>query len=431
MNPPAPRRSSRVAKRTAGATSAMPPADDDVPAAAPQPAPSSKRRRTSSKKAAVDKEAPAVKGGPKEEAPEEEDTAQHEQVAEESVPAKKGKAKQQQKKKKAAPSAAKKSSKTTAKSSASGKKEEAGASAADAPPAPANPIYPPQHADVPYAPVPAHVTRLVSWNVTSFRSIAKSGVLQAYLAREAPHVLLLQETKMTPEAVEKQFEPLEGYSVHWFHSERKGYSGVAAVVRADFTGSVDGVDRGMGDEMADSEGRVLTLRLRTAGDKQWRIVVAYVPNAGGKLARLDYRTTVFEPALRDFLQGLVNDAGPVVYCGDLNVAHREIDIHNSKGNAKSAGHTPQEREQFGKLLEHGDKWVDCYRHLYEDFPGYTYYSKRFGDRMKLTGKGWRLDYFLLDSATHHKKCVIDCFVRQDVEGSDHYPLVLDLDTSKL
>lgn len=290
----------------------------------------------------------------------------------------------------------------------------------------ASDIYPVHHSDMPFekSKCGPSALRLVTWNVVSIRSIMRSEALQKYVLLERPHILCVQETKLSA-ATEEQFDGLPGYNVYWYHSERKGYSGVAAFVREDGP-DLERVTRGIGDTTADAEGRVLTLLLASG----LRIVVAYVPNAGGKLERLPYRTETFEPAMRKYLAEQAA-LGSVVYCGDLNVAHEEIDIHNSKGNVKSAGHTPQEREQFGILLQHSPTWVDCYRDLYPSHPGYTYYSRRFGTRLKEQGKGWRLDYFLLDRATYNKNPVIDCFVRPQINGSDHYPLVIDLDLSRL
>lgn len=290
---------------------------------------------------------------------------------------------------------------------------------------PSNPslglIYPEDHATRPYGSEPG-ILRIVTWNVASLRSIVKAGALQSYLKDEKPHILCLQETKMTPVAL-TEIPQFDQYQVHWNHSERKGYSGVAVFVNNSINSlgvSIDHVKTGMGDEVADSEGRVLTLHL----SNRLAVVNAYIPNSGGKLARLGYRTETFELKMREFLNAKATD-WDVVYCGDLNVAHEEIDIHESKRNAKSAGHTPEERAEFGKLLSSGNGWVDCWRHLYKNFPGYTFYSRRFGPRLKNSGKGWRLDYHVLAKKTFEKNVLHDSFVRSEICGSDHYPLVLD------
>ncbi|PXF43843.1 Exodeoxyribonuclease [Gracilariopsis chorda] len=282
-------------------------------------------------------------------------------------------------------------------------------------------IYPEEHDSKPFE-IPSGIMRIVTWNVSSFRSVFKSGGFQSYLGRENPHILCLQETKMT-EAAMKDIPKIEGYTVYWHHSKRKGYSGVAVFVNdnvASLNVKVERVNEGFGDDVSDSEGRVLSLYLNNG----LAIINAYVPNSGGKLARLGYRTETFEPRMRAFLNDTAKSWN-VVYCGDLNVAHEEIDIHDSKGNQKSAGHTPEERKEFGRLLESGKGWVDCWRHSYKLYPGYTYYSRRFGPRLKNSGKGWRLDYHVVDKATFEKGVLSDCFVRPNVEGSDHYPLILD------
>lgn len=251
----------------------------------------------------------------------------------------------------------------------------------------------------------------------------KNGSLLDYIPKEAPDILCLQETKMTEKAVE-DFPEIDGYDVHWNHSEKKGYSGVAFFIREDLGRRkkvvIDRVEPGMGLPEADREGRVLTCYLSNG----LALVNAYVPNSGGQLARLGFRTSTFEPAMRKFLDGLT-EKHRVVYCGDLNVAHMEIDIHNSKGNQKSAGHTPEERQEFSNLLESGKRWIDSFRKLNPGVPGYTYFSRRFGPRLKSEGKGWRLDYHVLDSASFQNGVVEDIYIRSDVEGSDHYPLVLE------
>lgn len=291
-----------------------------------------------------------------------------------------------------------------------------------------HPIYPPSHADIPFDRADPGKIRIVSWNVTSFRAVMRSGAFAQYIEKEFPHILCLQETKMTAKA-ELETPSIPGYIAHWYHSDRKGYSGVAVIVRADLPQLLNGtytISRGIGDALADSEGRVLSVFLPYS----LCIVNSYVPNAGSKLGRLDYRTTEFEPMLRRYISDLAKKHF-VIYCGDLNVAHRELDVHDSKGNVKSAGHTPEEREQFGILLESPPTWIDLYRLLHPAFPGYTFYSRRFGPRMFQRGKGWRLDYFILDSRLYQSGIADACFVRHQIFGSDHFPLVMDINRDKI
>lgn len=239
--------------------------------------------------------------------------------------------------------------------------------------------------DVAWGPCSNELLKLSTWNINGCRAVLKSGMLLAYLEREQPDLLLLQETRLTSDTV-KEVPEIDGYDMHWNHcTAKKGYSGVAVFVAKEMLErkglSVQSVTPGMGDEETDSEGRILT----TVLSNDIAIVNAYVPNAGNKLVRLSFRTETFEPKMRQFLDGLRKKHKRVVYSGDLNVAHNEIDIHNSKGNQKSSGHTPQERSEFGELLNSG--WVDVLRHMYPKKRAYTYFSLRFGDRMQRENKG--------------------------------------------
>lgn len=279
--------------------------------------------------------------------------------------------------------------------------------------------------DVPYGTSEKGVLKVVSWNVCSFRSIIKSGALQAYLKLEMPDVACFQETKLHDAIVAADdFVQFEDYDIHWHHCVvKKGYSGVATFVRKDLATrkgvSVEAIVPGIGEDESDREGRIQTISLSCG----IAIVNAYVPNSGSKLARLQYRTEKFEPAMREFLQECASKhTAGVLYCGDLNVAHHPIDIHNSKGNLKSAGHTPAERAEFSKLLEAG--WVDILRELYPEKRAYTYFSKRFGPRMKAERKGWRLDMFVANQKAFER--VLDSFIRYEENGSDHCPVAVKL-----
>lgn len=271
--------------------------------------------------------------------------------------------------------------------------------------------------DKPWGSCDSTLLKVVTWNITSARTMYKNGQLLSYIEREQPDLLLVQETKLT-EVAAKELTEIAGYDVHWNHSTaKKGYSGVGIFISrqllADKNVSVDSVTPGMGEDEADGEGRVLTAVL----SNNLTVVNAYVPNAGGKLKRLEYRTETWEPAMRKFLGDL---DGPVIYSGDLNCAHNEIDIHNSKGNQKSSGHTPEERKEFSNML--ADGWSDVLREKYPHKRTYTYYSKRFGDRMQRENKGWRLDYHLANQPAVAR--VEDIFTRFDQGGSDHLPHVL-------
>lgn len=239
--------------------------------------------------------------------------------------------------------------------------------------------------NVPWGACADELLKVATWNVNGCRSVVRSGELLAYVDREQPDLLLLQETKLTAES-EAQIPAINGYEVHWNHcTAKKGYSGVATLVasaRLRRKGvSVESVCAGMGEEIGDSEGRVLTTILSNG----LAVVNAYVPNVGSKLVRMEYRVKTFEPRMRKYLNELREKHQRVVYAGDLNVAHAEIDIHNSKGNQKNAGHTLKERQEFTNLL--ADGWVDVFRQIYPKKRAYTYFSLRFGDRMQKENKG--------------------------------------------
>lgn len=265
----------------------------------------------------------------------------------------------------------------------------------------------------------AHL-KIVTWNINGAKSMVNSGHLLDYIEREEPDILFIQETKYTSETVEGFIE-LPDYDIHWNHcTAKKGYSGVALLVSKERLArknvSVISVEPGMGQDEADAEGRVLTAVLSNG----LALVNCYVPNAGQKLPRLPYRVDVFEPAMRKFLSGLREKHRRVIYCGDLNVAHDECDIHNSKANQKNSGHTPEERAAFGEMLKEG--WVDTMRHMYPYKRCYTYFSLRFGDRMRKENKGWRIDYFI--TTPFERDEIVDVFTRYDQEGSDHKPVAL-------
>lgn len=247
--------------------------------------------------------------------------------------------------------------------------------------------------------------RLISWNINGIRAAIGKGFFD-FVDSYSPDVLLLQEVKALEEQVE--FPDDFSYSIHWNPAEKKGYSGVAALSKKEPLT----VAKGMGIEEHDQEGRVLTLEY----DKFY-LVNVYTPNAQNQLKRLDYRLE-WDKAFLEHLKSL-EEKKPVIFCGDLNVAHEEIDIARPKANRKSAGFSDEERASFTELLDAG--FVDTFRHFHPDEPDhYSWWSYRAGARGK--NIGWRLDYFGVSTSFMSK--VKSASILSDVMGSDHCPVEL-------
>jgi len=236
--------------------------------------------------------------------------------------------------------------------------------------------------------------------------------LKELIEQESPDVLFLQETKLQCKDVDQWKEQAvpEGWSSHWVCSvETLGYSGVAVLWRSDLEASVT---EGVGLEEADKEGRCVSIEL-----KDFHVVGCYVPNAGDGLKRLDFRIKEWSPAIAAHLQKL-SASKPVIYCGDLNVCHKELDLWgNHTPNSKSAGYTNEEREAMSQLLE-GCTFVDSFRHKHPNVRAFSYWSYRFNGRAK--NNGWRLDYCLVPSELAPR--IHDAFVLSEVQGSDHCPV---------
>ncbi|XP_030043182.1 DNA repair nuclease/redox regulator APEX1 [Microcaecilia unicolor] len=251
--------------------------------------------------------------------------------------------------------------------------------------------------------------KITSWNVDGLRAWVKKKGLD-WVRQEDPDILCLQETKCAEKALPSEIKDMAEYpNKYWACSDDKeGYSGVAMLCKD----SPLNVSYGIGVEEHDKEGRVITAEF-----KDYFLVAAYVPNSSRGLVRLDYRQK-WDVAFRAYLKGL-DGRKPLILCGDLNVAHEEIDLKNPKTNKKTAGFTPQEREGFGTLL--GEGFVDTFRHLYPDVPyAYTFWTYMMNARGK--NVGWRLDYFLLSEALLPKLC--DNKIRSKAMGSDHCPITL-------
>jgi exodeoxyribonuclease-3 len=252
---------------------------------------------------------------------------------------------------------------------------------------------------------------LISWNVNGIRAILKKDFLQDVIEMN-PDVLCLQETKAQPADAEKALNQIEGYHIYYNSSKaRKGYSGTALLSKEQPLN----VFYDMGIEEHDQEGRIITAEF-----DGFFLITVYTPNAGAGLKRLEYRST-WDDAFRDHVLALEAQK-PVVICGDLNVAHREIDIARPKSNYnKSAGYTQQEIDGMDNLLAEG--YLDSFRHFYPDQVKYSWWNYRFQARER--NVGWRIDYFIASEAL--KEHLIDAEIHNDRFGSDHCPVGLHLD----
>ena len=249
--------------------------------------------------------------------------------------------------------------------------------------------------------------KLISWNVNGIRACLQKGFEDAFRTLNADF-FCLQETKAQPHQVELD---LPGYRQYWYSAEKKGYSGTAIFARYEPLA----VTYGVGVEELDHEGRLITLEY-----EQFFLVCCYTPNSQSELKRLDYRMT-WEDDLRGYLMEL-DRRKPVIYCGDLNVAHQEIDLKNPKTNRMNAGFTDEEREKMTRLLESG--FTDSFRWLHPDATGiYSWWSYRFQARKN--NAGWRIDYFIVSDRLRDR--IKRAEILTQVEGSDHCPVLLELD----
>ena len=248
--------------------------------------------------------------------------------------------------------------------------------------------------------------KLISWNVNGFRAVLGKGFAEIFKTLDAD-IFCLQETKMQPGQAE--FSP-EGYFQYWYSAEKKGYSGTAVFTKHEPLS----VTYGIGKEEHSHEGRAITLEFET-----FYLVNVYTPNSQNELARLDYRMQ-WEDDLLAYLKEL-DAKKPVVYCGDLNVAHNEIDLKKPKTNRNSAGFSDAERAKMTRLLQSG--FVDTFRYFYPDATGaYTWWS--YFRKARATNAGWRIDYFIVSERL--KEQMKDALIYADVMGSDHCPVGLEL-----
>ncbi|MFW5545604.1 MAG: exodeoxyribonuclease III [Bacteroidales bacterium] len=249
--------------------------------------------------------------------------------------------------------------------------------------------------------------KFISWNVNGLRACEGKGFRDIFKELDADF-FCLQETKLQEGQIDLQFP---GYESYWDYAEKKGYSGTAIFTRH----KPLSVSRGLGIDVHDHEGRAVTLEF-----EQFYLVTAYVPNSQDGLRRLDYRMA-WEDDFRAYLKSL-DERKPVVVCGDLNVAHQEIDLKNPKSNRRNAGFTDEEREKFSLLLEAG--FTDTFRYFYPDKEEiYSWWSYRFKAREK--NAGWRIDYFLASNRLQPQ--LRSAAIHTEIFGSDHCPVEVNID----
>ncbi len=251
--------------------------------------------------------------------------------------------------------------------------------------------------------------KLISWNVNGLRDCKDKGVMDFFKEADAD-IFCLQETKLQEGQLTLE---LPGYHQYWNYAEKKGYSGTAIFTKEEPLS----VSYGIGIDKHDREGRVITLEF-----EPYYVITVYTPNSQDELRRLDYRMT-WENDFLAYLKKL-EEKKPVIFCGDLNVAHKEIDLKNPKTNRKNAGFTDEEREKFTRLTKAG--FTDTFRYFYPDLEGaYSWWSYRFHAREK--NAGWRIDYFMVSEKLND--FLEDALIYKDVFGSDHCPVGLLLKTT--
>lgn len=249
--------------------------------------------------------------------------------------------------------------------------------------------------------------KMISWNVNGLRACVGKGFLE-FMKEQDADIFCVQETKLQAGQIDLD---LPQYHQYWNYAERKGYSGTAIFTKEEPLS----ITYGIGIEEHDHEGRVITLEFA-----DYYFITVYTPNSKDGLARLDYRM-VWEADFLAYLQKL-EEKKPVIFCGDLNVAHKEIDLKNPKSNHKNPGFTDEERGRFTALMEAG--FIDTFRYFYPDLENvYSWWSYRFSARSK--NIGWRIDYFVVSGALQNR--LKDALIYQDVMGSDHCPVGLLLE----
>lgn len=249
--------------------------------------------------------------------------------------------------------------------------------------------------------------KMISWNVNGLRAAVGKNFKEVFESLDAD-IFCIQETKLQEGQIDLEFD---GYKSYWNYAEKKGYSGTAIFTKEE----PENVFYGINEPFYDNEGRVITLEF-----ENYFFLTCYTPNSQSELKRLEYRMS-WEEKFLTYLKKL-EKTKPVILCGDLNVAHKEIDLKNPKTNMGNAGFTNEEREKFGTLLDSG--FIDTFRYFHPDEPGrYSWWSYRFNARKN--NAGWRIDYFLVSEELKNK--LVSADILSDIQGSDHCPVELVAD----
>lgn len=249
--------------------------------------------------------------------------------------------------------------------------------------------------------------KMISWNVNGLRAAVGKNFKEVFVSLDAD-IFCIQETKLQEGQIDLEFD---GYKSYWNYAEKKGYSGTAIFTKEE----PENVFYGINEPFYDNEGRVITLEF-----ENYFFLTCYTPNSQSELKRLEYRMS-WEEKFLAYLKKL-EKTKPVILCGDLNVAHKEIDLKNPKTNMGNAGFTNEEREKFGTLLDSG--FIDTFRYFHPDEPGrYSWWSYRFNARKN--NAGWRIDYFLVSEELKDK--LVSADILSDIQGSDHCPVELVAD----
>jgi exodeoxyribonuclease-3 len=251
--------------------------------------------------------------------------------------------------------------------------------------------------------------KLLSWNVNGIRAAKNKGFLE-WFKQESPDILCVQETKARPEQLGDDLTAPEGYSAYWNYPEKKGYAGVAVFTRE----KPQDVKYGLGEGGLDTEGRIIAVEYET-----FILMNIYFPNGGMGNKRVPYKMEFYE-AFLNYTDSLVKAGKKLVFCGDVNTAHNEIDLARPKENVKNTGFLPEERAWMDKLEEHG--YVDTFRHFNKKPEQYTYWDMKTGARGR--NVGWRIDYFFVSE--NLLPSVTSSFIQPDVPGSDHCPIGITL-----